>query len=106
MNISKPKLIFCSNSTYNKFINLKSLAPYLEKIVVFNLREKILGVDDFREFVDRFSDKYFNVFTFKPTPVNPSTDVAAILCSSGTTGMPKGVMITHENLVVKMEHKK
>lgn len=31
--------------------------------------------------------------------LNPAEDVAAMLYSSGTTGLPKGVMLTHRNLV-------
>lgn len=33
---------------------------------------------------------------------NPSEDVAAMLYSSGTTGLPKGVMLTHRNLVAAL----
>jgi acyl-CoA synthetase (AMP-forming)/AMP-acid ligase II len=34
--------------------------------------------------------------------INPSQDVAALLYSSGTTGLPKGVMLTHRNLIANI----
>ena len=38
----------------------------------------------------------------KPEPVtdDPAQDVAALIYTTGTTGTPKGVMLTHDNLVV------
>lgn len=35
-------------------------------------------------------------------PVDPATDIAVLPYSSGTTGMPKGVMLTHRNLVANV----
>ena len=35
-------------------------------------------------------------------PIDPRADVAAILYSSATTGSPKGVMLTHHNLVANV----
>ena len=35
----------------------------------------------------------------EPTPVDPRTDVALLMYTGGTTGTPKGAMLTHANLV-------
>ncbi|CAN5918227.1 4-coumarate--CoA ligase family protein [soil metagenome] len=40
--------------------------------------------------------------TVDPAVVDPGTDVAVLPYSSGTTGLPKGVMLTHRNLVANL----
>ena len=35
--------------------------------------------------------------------LNPAEDVAVIPYSSGTTGLPKGVLLTHRNLVANIK---
>jgi acyl-CoA synthetase (AMP-forming)/AMP-acid ligase II len=37
-----------------------------------------------------------------PVPIDPHKDLAALFYSSGTTGLPKGVMLTHFNLVANI----
>ena len=36
---------------------------------------------------------------FKPVIIDPHRDIAVLPYSSGTTGLPKGVMLSHRNLV-------
>ncbi|TWF75695.1 acyl-CoA synthetase (AMP-forming)/AMP-acid ligase II [Pseudonocardia hierapolitana] len=49
---------------------------------------------------------FSELFGYGDTPpavrVDPSRDLAALLCSSGTTGWPKGVMLTHRALVAAL----
>lgn len=42
--------------------------------------------------------------TFKPIQCFPSQTAALILCSSGTTGLPKGVVLSHQCLNVRILH--
>jgi acyl-CoA synthetase (AMP-forming)/AMP-acid ligase II len=56
------------------------------------LRE-IFTIDQLPAVLEGVSEEY------KPVTINPKEDVAALPYSSGTTGFPKGVMLTHYNIV-------
>jgi acyl-CoA synthetase (AMP-forming)/AMP-acid ligase II len=69
-----------------------ALAGGIEDIYVFGAAE---GARPFSELLDA-----------PPTPpavaINPREDVVVLPYSSGTTGLPKGVMLTHHNLVANL----
>lgn len=56
------------------------------------------------QFQEKFQSNFIKNEDFFVTPVNVKFHTAAILCSSGTTGLPKGVELTHHNLIVSLAH--
>lgn len=47
------------------------------------------------------SHPFFNVYYYTFQPPKPS-DICTICYTSGTTGNPKGVMLTHENVIASV----
>ena len=70
-------------------LNLKSVLPGLEFIFAVGHNQS-RGMYSFHDLVDRGMDK-----TFTSGAMDPKEDLAMLLYTSGTTGKPKGAMITH-----------
>ncbi|OFX59602.1 MAG: AMP-dependent synthetase [Bacteroidetes bacterium GWB2_41_8] len=91
---------------YEKLSPLVALLPEITHVYSF---EKIDGVHYFDELIQLGESKkteFASQLEQIKTEVDPE-DLATIIYTSGTTGVPKGVMLTHTNLVSNfLEHSK
>ncbi len=74
-------------------LNLRNELPDLELIFTVG-QSKSRGEYSFYDLLDRRTDN-----TFTSAAVDPKNDLAMLLYTSGTTGKPKGAMITHSAAV-------
>lgn len=108
VNDSRSKFLFVENDEQlDKYLEVAGEMPSLVKVIIFDPD----GLHDFAHPGCMFlSDLYdlgrqhddealFNAEIDRTTP----SDVAVLIYTSGTTGQPKGVMLTHENIVAGME---
>ena len=90
---SNPDIIVCSNETEKNI---------LEAISNYSLKNniKVLNVDNFKIDDEKMKKIANSEFELR----NPEgNQTAAMLYTSGTTGSPKGVMLTYNNLMTEME---
>ena len=89
------KIIFVNDiALYQKVQSIKNNLPYLKEIYSF---DKIEGVKHWSELLNQDQELLQRVSSISSS-INRD-DVATIIYTSGTTGKPKGVMLSHNNIV-------
>jgi len=97
LNHSESKYCFVSDEMiYEKIKAVKANIPLLKEIYSFN---EIEGCKNWKELLEIGKDESNqDVVEDRKNNVNPH-DLATIIYTSGTTGKPKGVMLSHDNIV-------
>ena len=95
-NDAAVKYVFVSNEElHQKVKGIQSKIPSLRGIYSFN---KIDGVKHWSEISESVTPEDLQKVQAASDSVKP-TDLATIIYTSGTTGVPKGVMLSHLNIV-------
>lgn len=100
LEIYQPRVVFVSQRTENILAKIASTVSWNMKLIELDdkpLDGNIITLDKVLEKYQSITDLY----TSSPVQVDNNRErMAAILCSSGTTGFPKGVMLSHRNLLL------
>ncbi len=103
---SESKFFFVENEEQlDKWLNFRENTPHLKKVIVWDLE----GLRDFKdpmvmtfeallEIGRRIAEESPKWFEERMDEVEPD-DLSMLIYTSGTTGPPKGVMLTHKNLM-------
>ncbi|XP_031619823.1 luciferin 4-monooxygenase-like [Contarinia nasturtii] len=102
INLSKPRLIFASSTNFKKIATVSQKLTFVEQIIFYGSDNCTKGHPNAISFNQittcHLTDSQLD--TFKCEPQNVKENVALIMCSSGTTGLPKGVQLTQFNLFI------
>jgi long-chain acyl-CoA synthetase len=105
LNNSEAKGIIISNKfQLNKVLKIKSLCRHLNFIIIMNEKDvvpeiqKIYSFKHIQEMGELFGDNHPGYLKESYKQVHEN-DLCTIIYTSGTTGEPKGVMLSHKNIL-------
>ena len=87
--------ILANQELYQKINSIKAQIPQLKKIFLFEGTEELAGWDNL---TTQATDQHLATISGLKAAIHED-DLVTIIYTSGTTGKPKGVMLSHKNIV-------
>uniref|UniRef100_A0A1A9X195 Luciferin 4-monooxygenase n=1 Tax=Glossina brevipalpis TaxID=37001 RepID=A0A1A9X195_9MUSC len=97
INLSKPKVIFASGTTIERVANVAKNNAFVKNVISFSSEKSTSDILSFKELLESRSIPSNTMLEYEE--VDKNDDVILIVCSSGTTGLPKGVQLTQANVL-------
>ncbi|EEB16371.1 luciferase, putative [Pediculus humanus corporis] len=94
LSISRPVIIFCSHFSIHNIEETTLELPFVKELILFNNNSD--AESKFTTY-ESLINLHKNSKPLTVENINPTESVAFLLCSSGTTGLPKCVELTHAN---------
>jgi long-chain acyl-CoA synthetase len=103
LNNSQSRVLFIENrSMLKNYLKVKDKCPSVEKLICFEtLRDSDLHFSNWNEFLAIGNQEKFEQKSQFESLCGSLTrqDSATVIYTSGTTGLPKGVLLTHEQIM-------
>jgi long-chain acyl-CoA synthetase len=96
LNDAQVKMVFVNDAdTFNKVASIKDRVPSLKEIFSF---EHVANSRHWRDVLNASSEPTIQIIAAIAAKIKYE-DLATIIYTSGTTGTPKGVMLSHKNIL-------
>uniref|UniRef100_A0A182FB05 Luciferin 4-monooxygenase n=1 Tax=Anopheles albimanus TaxID=7167 RepID=A0A182FB05_ANOAL len=107
ISLAKPKAIFISPDVLEKLMAaLRALqATGSVRVILCGEHPAARAYPEVLPYASLLSGT-IDANTYKPAAVDKGSHVALIVLSSGTTGLPKGVELTHQSIIASIAHSK
>lgn len=96
LNDAQVKAVFVNDEElFHKVQNVRSKVPSIKEVYSF---EHVSGTPHWKEILSLGKQEHFQQLTTAASKIN-NEDLFTIIYTSGTTGVPKGVMLSHRNIL-------
>ncbi|XP_037292736.1 luciferin 4-monooxygenase-like [Manduca sexta] len=97
-HVDNPKIIFCQNERLSDVLEASKNSVVKPEVITFDNGDQVLS---FADFLESYGNDV-SIEDFRASDFAPSTTIALLINTSGTTGKPKSAAVTHRSFAISM----